>query len=331
LSLVLIACTPQAAPALPTEMPQPTAPPTDAPTEPPPPTPTEAPPPTPTEEPGPEPLTFTDGLGREITLDGPALQVVSLAPSNTEILFAIGAGEQVVGRDEFTNYPPEATNLPSVGGSFGDYNLETIVDLDPDLVLAAEINPPELVESLEELGLTVYWLPNPTELAGMYENLITVGQLTCRESEAEALVADLQRRVAAIEEQVAAAETTPTVFYELDGSDPSAPWTSGSGTFIDLLIEMAGGENAAAGLESAYAQISVEELVAQNPDVILLGDAAYGTTPEIVAARAGWEAIDAVQNDRVHPFNDDLASRPGPRLVDGLEEMVALLHPELVE
>lgn len=326
--LILAACTPAAPAATPTPTQAPTRAPTETPL--PSPSPTASPPP-PTDTPAPQPLTFTDDLDREVTLPAPAERVVSLAPSNTELLFAVGAGEQVVGRDEFSDHPPEVTDLPGVGGSFGDYNLETIVDLSPDLVLAAEINPPELVDSLEALGLTVYYLGNPVGLEGVYDNLLTVGRLTGHEAEAEALSESLQARVAAVQEQVAQADTRPTVFYELDGSDPSAPWTTGPNTFLDVLIEMAGGENVAGSLDSSYAQISVETLVEADPEIILLGDAAYGTTPEGVAARAGWESIDAVENDRIYPFDDDLVSRPGPRLVDGLETIAALLHPDLFE
>lgn len=288
--------------------------------------------PEPTPIPTLEPLVLVDGLNRSMTLAaGPAQRVVSLAPSNTEILFAVGAGAQVVGRDEFANYPAEASSLPSVGGSMGNYNAEAIVNLKPDLVLAAEINPPELVESLAGLGLTVYYLPNPTDIEGVYTNLLTVAKLTGHEAETETLVASLRQRVQAVQEKVAPLSYAPVVFYELDATDPNAPYTTGPGTFMDLLIRMAGGVNAASGATSPWAQFSAEELLVQNPQVILLGDAAYGVTVESVKARPGWEALDAVKNDRVYPFNDDHASRPGPRLVDGLEELAKLLHPEVFE
>jgi iron complex transport system substrate-binding protein len=273
------------------------------------------------------PITLTDGLGRTVTLEKPAERVVSLAPSNIEILYAIGAAEQVVGRDEFTNYPVEAMALPSVGGSFGNYSNESIVSLQPDLVLAAEINTPEQVQALQDLGVTVFYLSNPTSLEGMYSNLNIVGQLTGRKAEANALIESLKARVEAVTTRVAGISQRPTVFYELDSTDPSAPYTAGAGTFIDLLIGMAGGQNAAGSINTPWAQISIEELLVLNPEVILLGDAAYGVTVESVGQRTGWESISAVVNDRVYPFNDDLASRPGPRLVDGLEEMANLLHP----
>lgn len=288
--------------------------------------------PTPTALPTPEPLSLMDGLGRTVVLPaGPAQRVVSLAPSNTEVLFAVGAGAQVVGRDEFTNYPEEATSLPTVGGSMGNYNAEAIVALKPDLVLAAEINPPELVQSLADLGLTVFYLANPTDMPSMYVNLLTVAELTGHVAEAQELVASLTARVEAVQEKVAPLSYAPVVFYELDATDPNAPYTTGPGTFMDLLINLAGGINAASNTGTPWAQLSVEELLVQNPQVILLGDAAYGISVESVKARPGWDVLDAVKNDQVYPFNDDLASRPGPRLVDGLEELARLLHPEVFE
>jgi iron complex transport system substrate-binding protein len=286
----------------------------------------------PTAGPGAAALTLTDGLGRTVSLPAPARQVVSLAPSNTEVLYAIGAWEQLVGRDEFSDYPPQAGEIANIGGGFGDLDLETIVSLEPDLVLASGLSPADQVQALEDLGLTVYVLPNPTDLEGMYANLRTAARLTGHEAETEALVEDLQARVAAVEEKLAGVQERPLVFYELDSTEPNAPWTSGPGTFIDTLIDMSGGRNLGAVLEGEWAQISLEVLVAEDPDVIVLGDYTLGgVTPEDVAAREGWQGIAAVQNGRVYPFDDDLVSRPGPRLVDGLEQMAQLLHPELFE
>ncbi len=276
------------------------------------------------------PITLTDGLNRSITLAAPAQRIVSLAPSNTEILYAIGAGAQVVGRDDFSDYPTEVSNLPSVGGNMGTYSVETIASLKPDLVLAAEINTPELVKSMQDIGLTVYYLSNPKDLDGMYANLKAVAQLAGRESEADALVGSLQKRVQAVKDAITPAADRVTVFYELDGTtDPAKPWTAGKDTFLSQLITMAGGSNIGDNLEGSYAQMSLEELLVQDPSILLLGDAAYGATPEQVAARTGWAALQAVKDNRIYTFDDDLVSRPGPRLVDGLETLAKLLHPEL--
>lgn len=275
------------------------------------------------------PITLSDGLGRQVTLAGAAQRVVSLAPSNTEILFALGAGDQVVGRDEFSDYPQQAQSVESVGGSMGQFSTEAIVALQPDLVLAAEINPPELVAALEDLGLAVYYLPNPESLEDLYTNIETVAVLTGRE--ATKLTDSLRARVAALDERIATLSERPLVFYELDSTDPAKPYTAGRGTFIDLLIQRAGGENFGGRLEGQWAQVSLEQLVVADPDLILLGDAMFGTTVESVKARPGWEVLSAVQNDRIYPFDDNLVSRPGPRLVDGLEALAKLLHPEVFE
>lgn len=285
----------------------------------------------PTEAPAAKPINIVDGLGRTVTLPAPAQTVVSLAPSNTEILFALGAGSQVIGRDDFSNYPEEAAAVASIGGSMGDYNLEEITRLQPELVLATGINTPELVKSLEDLGLTVFYLGNPTEIEGMLENLEIVGQLTGREAEAAALVASLQERVQRVDDALLKATAQPLVFYELDSTDPAKPYTSGPGTFVDVLMARAKGKNVGAVLSGEWAQISQEELLVQNPDIILLGDAMWGVTVEMVAARPGWSQIKAISEGRVYPFNDDLVSRPGPRLVEGLEEMVKIFHPQLVD
>jgi iron complex transport system substrate-binding protein len=275
-------------------------------------------------------LTFTDGLGREVKLEAPAQRVVSLAPSNTEILFAIGAGSQVVGREEFSDYPEAAKNVTSIGPAFEALNTELIVSLKPDLVLAAQINTPEQVKALEDLGLTVYYLSNPHTLEEMYDNLKIVAQLTGHEADADTLIETLKQRVIAVDEKMAPNSSRVSVFYELDSTDPAKPFTAGKGTFITLLIERAGGHNIAADLDD-YPQMSLEQIVAADPDMIILGDSMWGITPEMVASRPGWENLSAVKNGKVVPFDDNLVSRPGPRLVDGLEQLAKLLHPELFE
>jgi iron complex transport system substrate-binding protein len=275
-------------------------------------------------------LSFTDGLGREITLAETPQRIVSLAPSNTEILFAVGAGSQVVGRDEFSDYPAEAESIEVIGGSFGEYNVEAIVALEPDLVLAAEINPPELVQQLEDLGLTVYYLSNPTTLEGMYTNLEIVASLTGHD--VTELVDSLKGRVAAIDEKIMPLSSRINVFYEIDATDPTKPWTYGPGTFGDLLISRAGGYNIGGNAENdPYPQLSLEQIVASNPSVIILGDAMWGVTPESVGERPGWESIEAVKSNNIFPIDDNLISRPGPRLVDGLEQLVNILRPGLFE
>ena len=271
---------------------------------------------------------LTDDLGRPVVLNGTAQRIISMAPSITEILYAVGAGGQVVGRDQFSDYPAEAANITNIGSTYEALNTELIVSLKPDLILAAEINTPEQVKTLEDLGLTVYYLKNPTTIEGMYGDMELVAQLTGHESEAASAVEALKARVAAVDEKIMPLNSRFSVFYEMDGTDPAKPFTAGKGTFITLLIERAGGYNIASAIDG-YPQLSLEQVVAADPAFILLGDAKFGTTPESIAQRPGWANLSAVKNKQVLPFNDDLLSRPGPRMVDGLEELAKLLRPEL--
>jgi iron complex transport system substrate-binding protein len=286
---------------------------------------------TPTKEPMPEKMVFEDDLGNTIELDGYPQSIVSISASTTEILFAIGAGDQLVGRDEYSIYPEEALEVTSVGAMWEELPAEAILALEPDLVVAAQIISEDQVNALRDLGLNVYWQANPTSYEGLWENLRDFAKLTGHEDEAETLIADLKARVAAVQEKTATVPERPSVFYELDATDPSNPWTAGSGTFIDYIINQAGGTNAASALEGDYAQLSSEQLIAVNPDIILLADAPYGTTSESVAERPGWDVITAVQENTIYPIDPNMMSVPGPRLVNALEETARFVHPELFE
>jgi iron complex transport system substrate-binding protein len=203
--------------------------------------------------------------------------------------------------------------------------------MEPDLVVAAQIISEDQVMALRDLGLNVYWQANPYTYEELWENLRDFARLTGHEEGTEALIADLEARVKTVKEKTASVTERPSVFYELDATDPSNPWTTGSGTFIDYIINQAGGTNAASALEGDFAQISSEELIAVNPDIILLADAPYGTTAESVAARPGWDVITAVQENALYPIDPNMMSVPGPRLVNALEETARLIHPELFE
>jgi len=279
--------------------------------------------------PTPSALSLTDGLGREVHLASPAQRIVSLAPSTTEILFAVGAAQQVVGRDSYSDYPEAVKGIADIGSTYGTLNTEAIVALQPDLVVAAGINTPEQIKALEDLNIPVYAFANPRDFEELFQQLRLAGQLSGHPAEAGALVESLSARVNAITEKVRRATASPTVFYEIDGTDPGKPWTTGPGTFMDTLIRLAGGQNIGAGLSDPFAQLSAEEILRQDPDFILLGDTKFGVTLESVGQRPGWANLSAVKNGRVFAFDDDLASRPGPRLVDGLEALARILHPEL--
>jgi iron complex transport system substrate-binding protein len=284
---------------------------------------------TPAATPTPAPIAVIDGTGRTVTLVAPAQRIVTLAPSNTEILFAIGAGDRLIGRDDYSDYPAEALSVPSIGSLYPSVNAEAVVALKPDLVLAAGITSDADVQALADLGLTVYKTSKAAGLEDIYKDISAVGQLTGTAEAAERLVADLRARVDAVTAKTSGLGNKPVVFYEVDATEPAKPWTAGTGTFIDELLTLAGGVNAG-NVGADYFQISLEQLVTQDPDVIVLGSATYGgQTPELVAQRAGWQNLQAVTNNAVYTFDDNLVSRPGPRVVDGLEALAKLIHPEL--
>lgn len=283
----------------------------------------------PTEPSAPQPMTFVDDLGNTLEFTDYPKSIVSISPSTTEILFWVGAGNQVVGRDDFSLYPEEALAIPSVGAFWGELPTESILALEPDLVLAAQIITEDQVQALRDLGLNVYWQANPKSYDELWSNLRDIAKLTGHEAEADAKIPELQARVSTVQEKIAPLSTHPSVFYELDATDPSNPWTTGSGTFIDYILSMAGGTNAAASLQGDYAQFSAEQLISADPDIILLADAMYGVTPESVSERPGWDVITAVKNQALYPIDPNMMSVPGPRLVDALEVTAKLLHPEV--
>jgi iron complex transport system substrate-binding protein len=276
------------------------------------------------------PIVLTDGLGTEFKLSGPAQRIVSLGASNTEILFALGAENLIAGCDQFSDHPEAAKPLAVISAGYGTLDVETIKALEPDLVLAAEIISADQVQAMRSLGLTVFYIANPASVPeGLFANIRTIGTLTGRNPEAESVVAGLQTRFDAVKETAAVSSNHPLVFFELDGTDPARPYTAGPGTFIDMLIQTAGGRNLGASLSASWAQISAEEIFRQDPDIILLGDTAFGVTVESVAARPGWSNLAAVKNGAVFAVDSNLVLRPGPRLIDGLEAMASRIHPEL--
>jgi iron complex transport system substrate-binding protein len=257
-------------------------------------------------------------------------RIISLAPSNTEILFALGLGPQTIAVDDLSDYPAEAKSLPKAGGSGGTYNFEQIVALEPDLVLVAGLTPPEVIKQLEDLKLTVV-VANTAETTfeSIFADIALVGRITGRTPEAEQLTGAMRQRFEAIKAKAATATTKPRVYWELDATDAAKPYTVGPGNFVNDLISMAGGANIFNDVDSAYPQVGLEQVAAANPEVIILADAAYGITVESVLARPGWSTIEAIQQKRVYPIDDNLVSRPGPRIVDGLEAVAKLVHPEL--
>ena len=315
--VVLAACAPAAAP-------EPTNPPAAEPTDIPP---TAAP----TEEPVPAPILATDDLGTELILAEPAQKIISISPSLTEILFSVGAGDRLIGRDSNSMYPEEAVAAVDLGGMWEGIPVEDILAMEPDLILAGEIFAEDAIQELRDLGLTIYWQKNPADFEGLYGNIRDIAVLTGTENVAEEVINSLTDRVSELDDKLSSVDDIPLVFYELDASDPANPYTPGGGTFISFIISRAKGLNLGDSLEGSWVQVSSEELLAQNPDIILLADALYGITPEMVAERAGWSEIKAVVDNEIYPFDPFILSVPGPRLVDGFEQVAEIMHPEVFD
>lgn len=276
-----------------------------------------------------ETVTFTDNLQREVTVPMPLTSVVTLAPSLTETLAYLGAEDLITAVDINSDFPESLSELPRITGWDMSINYEELVALGPDLVLASEMTSLEAISSMEDLGLNVFCIKNPADFPELFESILMIGELIGKTPEAEELTAALSDRAAEIEAAAAEAEDKPLVFYEIDATDPAKPWTAGKGTFISKLIQMAGGVNLGDELDGEWIQISLEALLKADPQIILLGDSMYGSTAEAASQRTGWSEISAVKSGKLFEFDDNLVTRPGPRLVEGFELIAQMIHPEL--
>ncbi|MGH7411282.1 MAG: ABC transporter substrate-binding protein [Candidatus Methylomirabilis sp.] len=271
-------------------------------------------------------FTVVDDAGRSVVLDGPPKRIMALAPSNTEVLFALGAEDRIVAVDQWSNHPPAARAKPRI--SPFSPSLEQIVQLRPDLILSTHGSAEPLLP-LERYGIRVLILA-PRTLDDVYRNILLIGRIVGAEGRAERLVHAMRQRVAAVLAKVRDAPR-PKVFVELDGTDPSRPFTAGPGSIIDVLIRLAGGINVAEASRLLWPQFSLEELIRADPDLIILGDELVlinPQTPEMVLRRPGWHHVRAVRRGAVYPIEGELLSRPGPRIVEGLELLARLFHPD---
>jgi iron complex transport system substrate-binding protein len=264
-------------------------------------------------------VTRTDEV--EITIEERPEQIVSLSPGATETFFAIGAGDQLVAVDMFSDYPEETTDLPKVDAYQPDP--EAIVDLDPDLVFVI-YDADGIVDLLEDLDIQVLYLDAPNSIEGLIEQIRILGEVTGNRSEADELAASLEERVDAVVEQVAEVDSQPSVYHELDDSF----FTVGPESFVGDLYSILGARNIAEGSVGEYPQLSEEVIIEEDPEVIILPTYGDGGVSDAVRERPGWDGIDAVENDRVYEIDGDIVSRPGPRLVDALEQLAELLYPE---
>ncbi len=278
----------------------------------------------------PEPV--VDDFGTELHFEETPERIISLAPSITELLFALELGDRMVGVTNFCDYPPEALEVDTIG-SITEPNIEAIVEKDPDLVVATGINPIDKIESLQELGVTVAGFQDPTTLDFTFELIDKAGRLTGRQATAKAVSTDMKERLDQILELTATREDeTPLVFYEI-WHDPLT--TAGSNTYIDDLLNIIGAENLGARAGDGWPMFDLETLILEDPDVYITSP----HDPQVdgeellaqIAARENYDALTAVQQDRVHLIDEDKVNRPSPRIIDGLIELAGAVYPELAE
>ncbi len=265
------------------------------------------------------PLTLTDDLGETVTLTAEPMRVVTMIPSHTETLCALDACDKLVGVDQFSNYPEAVMDLPKLGSAFSP-NLEAIIALEPDLVLADESS--EIAASLRRVGIPVYAGTAQT-YEETFEKFAVLGQLVDRETEAALLAGRVEGAIGAITER--AASLPPTRFYyEIDAT----PYSVGPNSFIGTLLSKAGGENIVGPDLGDFPQLEPEFIVAADPDVIIVNERDVAALPR----RPGWSGIGAVETGRVVPTDgplDDAISRPGPRLIEAVRFFAQALHPDV--
>lgn len=268
-----------------------------------------------------------DQMGREVTIDGIPQRIISLSPSNTEVAFALGLADRLVGVTDYCNYPLEALEKEKIGG-FSTPSIEKIVELEPDLVLASTIHTEE-VPRLEALGISVLVVES-SKLFDLYTSISLVAEVTGVSASGEALIASMQERINAVEIIVSAVPSNERVrvYYEVY-SDPLM--SAGEEAFINEIIALAGGINIFSDIAEKYPQISAEVVAERQPEIILFPDY-HGTADlilESMTGRPGWESVPAVINSRVYVVSDDTFTRPGPRIVEAVEEAAKLFYPEL--
>lgn len=276
------------------------------------------------------PVTLTDDEGTQLTLETAPQRIISLSPANTEITFALGAGDLLVGGTDFDDFPAEAADLPDVA-TFTGVLMEQVVDLDPDLVLAAgnAFTPAADIERMRELGFPVL-VVYAGSVDAVLADIELIGLAIGRAREATDLTASMRQRIEDVAEAVGSAggsEPLPRVFYQI-GSEPEI-YGPAPGSFIADMVELAGGEPITTSDPSVFS-IPVEQLVTADPEIIVVGDAAYGVCPEQVAARPGWRQMTAVREGAVRPIDDTIVTRPGPRLAEGLASLAVAIDPALV-
>ena len=273
--------------------------------------------------------TLTDDNSTAVTIPSNPARIVSLTPATTEILFALGAGDRIVARSEDPNpYPADAAKIPAVT-SMGTVDIEKVVAAKPDLVIAGGLGftPDDAIAQLRGLGIPVLVVYAP-DIKTVYADMRLTGKAVGLADAADALATKTQADMTAVSQAATSAGgANPRVFYEIDASD--AIYGPADKSFLAEMINQAGGTAITTGDPSLFS-MPLEKLIKADPQVIVLGDAAYGTTAQAVAARPGWKVMSAVKSGDIRPVDDVVVTRPGPRLAQGLRDLALAINPKAV-
>lgn len=274
------------------------------------------------------PVTVVDGSGDEVTIDSEPETIVSFIPSNTEITFALGQGEKLVGVDDFSNYPAEVEAIEKVGGQ--EINVEKVLALQPDLILVTNFhheNNQDILTQFKEAGSDVLVVGDAASLDDVYETITLVGEVVGATGEAEKMIADMKSRLSEISEKAKEVTEKKRVWVEV--SPAPDIFTTGQNTFMHEMLETINAINTA-GEQTGWVKMTEEEIVTLNPDVIITTYGYYVENPsEQVLNRAGWGEVPAIKNEQVFDVENDMVTRPGPRLIDGVETLAKLIYPDV--
>ncbi|WP_400245157.1 ABC transporter substrate-binding protein [Niallia sp. JL1B1071] len=276
------------------------------------------------------PVTIKDALDQDVVIEKKPEKIVSLMPSNTEIVFALGLGEELVGVSDYDNYPKEAAEKEKVGGM--EFNVEKIIALNPDVVLAhasSAHNSTEGLQQIRDAGIEVVVVNDAASFEDVYKSMEMIGQATGTETEADKLVADMKEKLAAIKDKAAAISDSDqkSVYIEVSG-EPSI-FTTGKNTFMQEMLDTINAKNIIS--EEGWVQVDQEAVIAANPDVIITTYGAYSETSPIdqISSRKGWEEIKAVKEKHIVDVDSDMVTRSGPRLVEGVEAVAEAVYPDV--
>ncbi|SDZ76417.1 iron complex transport system substrate-binding protein [Thalassobacillus cyri] len=274
------------------------------------------------------PVTIKDGSGEQVEIKAEPEAIVSVLASNTEIAFALGQGEKMVGVSDYSNYPAETANIEKVGGQ--EMNVEKILSLNPDMVLVSTFhyeNHSDVLQQFKKAGMDVVVVDDANSFEDVYKNIQLVGKATGSSDKADEIVKDMETRLAEVKEKAKKVEEKKKVWVEV----APAPdiFTTGTGTFMHEMLEAINAENVAAE-EEGWVKFTEEEAVNLNPEVIITTYGYYVENPEEqVVNREGWSEVPAVENEQVFDVDNDTVTRPGPRLIDGVERLGELIYPEV--